>query len=469
MPEVQCVEQEIGLVLIKDSKEYPIYFKQIQPFYRTMTVAQLHCNNTEISLDENLFEQGSLNDVLVSLKEFFSAFSDYEIQSIIDEMPLLKKFGEQYHATMNDVAIIWRDHFLEENISLLNSFVISGVKPECIMAIDKCDSTLHRSAIMHTFQYLGYDTQELDNNMLTSKVLLDQGRKMIYNFIEKHQNKKIVIIDDGAIVTQLLGEESIPNLLGVIELTEMGLRRIKRSKKLPPYPILNVAKTKLKKYITYPEISLSIVNRIVQLLGGQKIIGRSAVVMGYGDLGSILCEHLRNMGMNVSVCDNDTFRLIMAAENAFRTYRDSVEAIRKEHPFLLVGASGYNSITYEALLNMPDKSYVTTGATADLKVFDILEEKHVNSVEIEGYGSQYIIDGKHITRLGNGRSVNLYYSEAIPNQANDIFKTSIFLSTLLLVRNAEQLNKRLHLNTVDDWLEESDLYNQYYNMYFAKE
>ena len=64
---------------------------------------------------------------------------------------------------------------------------------------------------------------------------------------DNYKNLKIVELDDGAIVTKILDKVHFDNVVGVVELTEMGLRRIRPNEKDLLYPVLNVAKTKLKR------------------------------------------------------------------------------------------------------------------------------------------------------------------------------------------------------------------------------
>ena len=93
---------------------------------------------------------------------------------------------------------------------------------------------------------------------------------MIYDFINQRKDLKVIVLDDGAIVTKIIDQKYFDNVLGVVELTEMGLRRIRPNEGELLYPVLNVAKTKLKRHITYTEISNTIFTRILELLKAEK-------------------------------------------------------------------------------------------------------------------------------------------------------------------------------------------------------
>lgn len=403
------------------------------------------------------------------IENICNAYTDKEIEAIVDAMPILKNYSEKRNQNLKGVAIIWRDHFLEENVGLLTSFVRMGVNPKDILAIDKGDSTKHREEITQTFKKLGFEVDVLDNTSVADDILLEKGKILIKDFIEKRKDKKIVILDDGAIVSRILTLHSYENVKAFIELTVTGLKRIKNlNVKELAYPVLNVAKSKLKRYITYKEISNTIFTRTIELLGGEKIVGRTVVQLGYGDLGETLAERYRDYGARVVIIEPDALKCIQAAEKGFSTFRTFEEAIKYEKPFLIVGASGYKSISKEVIEQLEDGTFITSGATADLDIFKEYEKTGYEYKEIPRYGTQFIIDGKHITILGNGRSVNLFDSEAIPNKSNDIFKASQLVVTDKVVNDNCNLKNKVEVDIVDEWIDESKILDKYYELYFKR-
>lgn len=401
------------------------------------------------------------------INEICLCYNEDEINAIIKDMPVIDWYSNNHKKTLTDVAIIWRDHFLEENIGLLNGFVNMGVKPKNILAIDKGDSTKHRFEITETFKKMGYNVDVLDNTNVENETLMALGQKLIFDFINKRKKLKIIVLDDGAIVTKILDKIHFDNVVGVVELTEMGLRRIRPNENKLIYPVLNVAKTKLKRHITYTEISSSIFTRIIELLQAEKLVGRSVVMCGYGDLGEILADRLRSYGVRVTIVDTDILRLIVAAERGFNTYKNCYDAVKNEKPFMIVGASGYKSISEEVIKLLPNHGYVTSGATADLHSFKEFEESKEIFKKIDKYGTQYYVFDKHIDVLGNGRSVNLFDSEAIPNKSNDIFKAAQLLTVYNMINN-KNLENKLEVNIVDEWISESGILEKYYNLYMEK-
>lgn len=431
--------------------------------FRSFSVPYFVKNQTVIEYTGN---NKILRDTIIQV---CTAYTDKEINAIIEAMPILKKYSEERRENLKNVAIIWRDHFLEENVGLLTSFVRMGVEPKDILAIDKGDSTKHRKEITETFKKLGFQVDVLDNTAVADDILIEDGRKLVKDFIEKKRNKKIVILDDGAIVSRILTLHSYDNVEAFVELTVTGLKRIKElDKEQLSYPVLNVAKSKLKRFITYKEIANTIFTRSIELLGGEKLVGRTVIQLGYGDLGEVLAERYRQYGSKVIVIEPDVMKCIEAAEKGFITFRTLEEAIKYEKPFLIVGASGYKSISKEVIEQLDDETFITSGATADLNIFKEYEQNGYEYKAIPKYGTQYRINGKKITVLGNGRSVNLFDSEAIPNKSNDIFKASQLVVTDKIINEKHNLKNQVELDIVDRWIDESNILEEYYNLYFRK-
>lgn len=427
--------------------------------YRTYSIPKFKYKTLLLEVEE-----GKEKFEILNLFDYISGrYSKFEQETIWNDMPITNKIAIDNKYKLDGIALIFRDHFLEDNMALLRAFEVCGVAPNDIMVFDKGDKTKHQMEITKTFISRGYTVDILDNSSINDEVAMIHYQKIIESFCIQRKDKKIIIMDDGAIVTKLLNNIRLENVLGIIELTEMGLRRIKETDVSDHYVILDAAKTKLKRSITYCEIANSIFKRIIELLGGTKLVGRTILLLGYGDLGSIVAKRFRELGVNVIIGDIDALKLINAAENGFRTYMDPLEAVKKEKPFMVIGSSGYRSIDKQLIEELPDNSFVTAGATADTLVID--EMKNNGVYEDEQYGVQIHFDKQMITRLGNGRSVNLFLSESIPNQANDIFKAANLLCAFILVENIS-LKNGLHLEIVDDYLEKSGIYNMYYNLYF---
>lgn len=448
-------------MLILNNKS--IKYNEIDVGFRSFSVPFFIENEIELDYDE---KNEDINSIL---EHICTAYTDKEINAIIDAMPVLKDYSMNRKNALKDVAIIWRDHFLEENVGLLTAFVRMGVEAKDILAIDKGDSTKHQKEITETFKKLGFQVDILDNTAVADDILLEHGRILVNDFIAKRKDKKIVILDDGAIVSRIITQHNYDNLKAFVELTVTGLKRIKKlNVKELPYPVLNVAKSKLKRFVTYKEISNTIFTRTLELLGGEKIVGRTIVQLGYGDLGETLADRYRDYGARVVIIEPDVLKCIQAAEKGYTTFRTFEEAIKYETPFLVVGASGFKSISNEVIEKLEDGTFITSGASADLDIFKEYKNAGYQYKEIPRYGTQFNINGKHITILGNGRSVNLFDSEAIPNKSNDIFKASQVVVTDKIINEKCNLSNDVEVDIVDEWIDETKILEKYYDLYFKK-
>ena len=338
---------------------------------RSFSVPYFVENQTIINYD------GNDKELTNKIEDICTAYTDREIEAIEETMPILKKYSEERKKNLEGVAIIWRDHFLEENVGLLTSMVRMGVKPEDVLAIDKGDSTKHRQEITATFKKLGYQVDVLDNTAVANDILIEDGKRLIREFIDKRKDKKIVILDDGAIVSRILTLHNYENVEAFVELTVTGLKRIGELKENElPYPVLNVAKSKLKRFITYKEIANTIFTRSIELLAGEKLVGRTVIQLGYGDLGEVLADRYSQYGARIIVIEPDVMKCIEAAEKGFTTFRTLEEAVKYDKPFLIVGASGYNSISKEVIEQLEDGtftdlSYKTAVGTTDGLIFNL--------------------------------------------------------------------------------------------------
>ncbi len=457
--------------------EYEVYKNEDHMFLtlieREMEIRSFSIPNevekgTTVFVKKNTESNGlKLKMFLDKIKFLSQTYSDNQIKAILRDMPLLTWYSQKKEVDLSNVAIIWRDHFLEENIGLLLAFNEVGVASHNIMALDKGDLTQHRGEITATFVNLGYEVDVFDNAYLTDYNYVNRITKKIQEFILKRDKMKVIIIDDGAIVSNILTKGIYNNVVAVIELTEMGLRRMQNVEL--KVPVFNIAKTRLKRAITYPEVANSIFIRIIELLGSEKLVGRTILLCGYGDMGEIIAERFRNYGANVVIYDKDIFRLIIAAERGFMTFRDPIYAVKNSNPFLVIGASGEKSITTKMIENLKDNAYVTAGATADLAVFREYDlDNKVDKRRKSKYATQYWINGKKVTMLGNGRSINLFNSEAIPNMSNDIFKTAALLTVCQIINHEFEIRslKGINLSLVDKWIDESGVYDEYYSRYY---
>lgn len=414
------------------------------------------------------------NRIIAKIEEYVTelcnVFSDREIQAILNSMPLLMEFAPNNpDPALSQFALIWRDHFLEENVALLQAFERAGIEPQWIFALSKGDRTIKWDRIGAYFRSRGYNTDIFDNavfeNEQVEKREVARMRIRLEKFIAKAHasGKRIMVIDDGAFLWKCFHDKQ--RIIDcALEVTVPGLKRLQELHSID-IPVYNLARTELKTIIGYPEIAESCVMRIRQLLAVEKFIGRPVIIIGYGTAGRHIARIFREMGCVVSVVDKEVIRLIEAAERGFRTFKSVSEAIHLVHPFLVVGCTGEISLTVQDFYSLPNNAYVTGIATKDLtELKKCKPEYQITSISNLGYEYKNR-QGKRFIQLGNGRSINLFESEGIPNRAYDVFKTSIFLAAKDLCTRYKSLKGMIYLKEVNKAIARSGLLERYYELY----
>ena len=279
--------------------------------------------------------------------------------------------------------------------------------------------------------------------------------------------ERVLVIDDGGLLAQGYGRADAPRRAdAAVELTVSGLKRIAAAGPLG-IPVFNMARSRLKTQLGYPEIADSCLRRMRALLPSRKFTGRPVLVIGFGALGSRLASALAAQGCHVHVTDTDLLALITAAEAGYPTYRSVTEALHATVPFLVAGTTGDDALATADLRLLPDQVFLAPFATRD---FSLLAAPGISTAttDIPGVGRQYALPtGQVITLLGDGRSLNLFEADAIPNQGYDAYRAGTLIAAAALCRQASDLPPGVRTSLVDEIIARSGLYDAYYDTYLA--
>jgi adenosylhomocysteinase len=405
-----------------------------------------------------------IEHVLRAVRDYCEVFSDEEADAIVRSMPLVAAFStRRVYPAFERFALIYRDHFLEENLALLLAFERAGIDPRWIFALAKGDRTPQRDRMRRYLLRRGHQADVFDNAWFQDGDARAQERTAsLEAFVAdaRRHGKHVVMIDDGGLLAYCWPQRQ--KLLDcAVEVTIVGIRRLEQLPRLE-IPVFDVAQSDVKMLITYPEIAESCVRRVCELLGGEKLRGRGTLVVGYGTAGREVARRLRDKGCVVTVVDHDVLKLIEAVENGFRSFRSLHAAIRAVRPFLVIGCTGDIAFDREAFAALPEGSYITGIATRDL---DCLRADISERIPLPKVGTLHRLQGGTFIQLGDGRSINLFESEAIPNTANDVFKAGIFLSTAHICEHFGSLRPGLYLDEVNAVIRDAGLLDAYYDRY----
>ncbi len=219
-----------------------------------------------------------------------------------------------------------------------------------------------------------------------------------------------MILDDGGDLTHLM-HEKFPALLkdvkGISEETTTGIRilyeRLKKKNLQVPAINVNDAVTKSKFDNLYGcrESLIDGIKRATDVM----IAGKTAIVLGYGDVGKGCAQALRNQGAQVWITEIDPICALQAAMEGFRVVTME-EAASVGHIFV-TATGGYHVIDHEHLLQMRDNAIV-----CNIGHFD----SEINIASLTDYPKENIkpqVDqitlpsGNRLILLAEGRLVNL--------------------------------------------------------------
>ncbi|MEU3412811.1 hypothetical protein ABZ760_16365 [Streptomyces sp. NPDC006658] len=410
-----------------------------------------------------------------ALREEGAAFSEGEVAALWKAMPLLRHYAAP-DGTLADWALIFRDHYVENSVGFLLAAERAGFPARWIYALDKGDKTLRRDRVHGWFLSRGYRSATLDNSVVNGTATAEEvahARAVgsdVDAFIRaaRADNRRVLMVDDGGIIALGTGHErlitEVPD--AALELTVSGLKRIAAADGLR-LPVFNMARSEVKTHLAYAEIADSCVRRLRAIVPGEKFVGRRVLALGFGTLGARIARALRATGCRVTVVDTDTLALVRAAEDGFDTSRSAREALLRTRPFLIIGSTGEDALTEADLGLLPDGVLLAGFATRD---FSLLSERRVaaQASDVPGVGVRYTLsEERSAILLGDGRSLNLYAYEGIPNRGYDAYRAATLVAAKHLCRSAATLAPGVHLGAVDAAVREAGLYEAYYDTYLA--
>jgi adenosylhomocysteinase len=226
------------------------------------------------------------------------------------------------------------------------------------------------------------------------------------------QNPLNMILDDGGDLTNVVLDrypELAKGIKGISEETTTGVLRLyEREKKgTLPVPAINVndsvTKSKFDNKYGCKESAVDAIRRATDVM----IAGKVAVVAGYGDVGKGTAASLRGAGARVIVTEIDPICALQAAMDGYEVKKMDNAIPRAD---IVVTATGNkNIIQGRHFKMMNDKTIVCNIGHFDneIDVAWLNREYGTSKVTIKPQVDKYVVDGKDIILLAEGRLVNL--------------------------------------------------------------
>jgi adenosylhomocysteinase len=232
--------------------------------------------------------------------------------------------------------------------------------------------------------------------------------------------KPNITLDDGCdLVSEIHTHhpELIRDIICGCEETTTGVIRLKAMEKdrSLKYPMIAVNDNKTKhlvdNYYGTGQSTLDGILRATNVL----VAGKNFVVAGYGSCGKGVSMRARGFGANVIVCEVDPFRALQAAYDGFRVM-PMAEAAAIGDIFCTVSGNKH-VIRLEHMKRMKQGVLMANAGHFDVEV-DIaaLAGASSSTRRVRPFVDEYVLGGKKLFILGEGRLVNLAAAEGHPSE-----------------------------------------------------
>ena len=269
-----------------------------------------------------------------------------------------------------------------------------------------------------------------------------ETKEEFFSHIETLLSKKPhLTMDDGADLVSTLHTkhpELLANVLGGTEETTTGVIRLRAMAKdgalKLPIVAVNDAKTKNlfdNRYGT-GQSTLDGIIRATDVL----IAGKTFVVAGYGWCGKGLAMRARGLGANVIVTEIDAVKALEAAMDGFGVL--PMDSAAKLGDIFCTVTGNRDVIAEKHFRAMKDGAIVCNSGHFDVEV-DVAALKKIadkSTIGVRKSVDEYVVAGKRIYLLAEGRLVNLAAAEGHPASVMDMsFATQALASAWMATQN----------------------------------
>ena len=251
-----------------------------------------------------------------------------------------------------------------------------------------------------------------------------------------------ITLDDGADLITFLHARGLPDgMLGGTEETTAGLVRLRQAELAVPVLALNESYSE-RLFNDHYGTGQSTLDGILRATG-VLLAGQTFVVLGYGWTGRGVAQRARGAGAQVVVCEIDPLRALEARMEGFEVM-PALRAAERGDVFVTVTGTR-DVLRREHFARMKDGAVLANAghfdvelALADLRL--IADEE----VDVLPLVRQYVVDGRRLNVLAQGRVVNLAAGEGHPAAVMDISFAAHALAAEHLAQHGRSLGPGVH-------------------------
>lgn len=235
------------------------------------------------------------------------------------------------------------------------------------------------------------------------------------------------------------------SIIGVTEETTTGVNRLYQMKQngALPFAAINVndsvTKSKFDNLYGCRESLVDGIKRATDVM----VAGKTAVVLGYGDVGKGCAQSLRGLGATVCITEVDPICALQAAMEGYRVVR--MDDICDAADIFVTATGNCNVIAHEHLLAMKDQAIVCNIGHFDNEI-DVASLKNYQWETIKPQVEHVIFpDGKRIILLARGRLVNLGCATGHPSFVMSNSFTNQALAQIELYQYRDKYDKDVYV------------------------
>ena len=238
------------------------------------------------------------------------------------------------------------------------------------------------------------------------------------------------------------------DLRGVSEETTTGVHRLYEMEKAGTllFPAINVndsvTKSKFDNLYGCRHSVVDGLNRATDVM----LSGKSAIVLGYGDVGKGCAQALKGQGARVSVAEIDPICALQAAMEGYQVVR--LEDVISTADIFITATGNKDIITADHMARMKDKAIVANIGHFDNEI-DMAGLARVKGIRKEEIKPQYhewtFPDGHSVLILAEGRLMNLGCATGHPSFVMSASFTNQVLAQIELATHTDAYEKKVYV------------------------
>jgi adenosylhomocysteinase len=257
-----------------------------------------------------------------------------------------------------------------------------------------------------------------------------------------------MILDDGGDLTQIMHDkypELLNDVAGLSEETTTGVHRLYEmmadgSLKVPAFNVNDsVTKSKFDNLYGCRESLVDGIKRATDVM----IAGKTAVVLGYGDVGKGCAQSLKGLGASVWITEIDPICALQAAMEGYRVI--TMDDACSQGDIFVTTTGNIDVINHEHMKAMKNEAIVCNIGHFDSEI-DIAGLRQYEWVNIKPQVDHVIFpDGKRITVLAEGRLVNLGCATGHPSFVMSASFTNQVIAQIELWQNPDKYENKVYV------------------------